>query len=280
MLEFALVFPFLLMFVVGIIDVSSMFMAESLLDEAAHRTLDRATVVINLDVNPIDADPTSYEFQRLLMARNKSNGTGVDFLSGVKVIDMSGDPAAAQGRTRLLPMRFVEDRVAGEPVTITSGIMTLIPGDCVTVLETGQVICNRESLGTTPDAPGPTQQPRLLMQKHPIKAVAVASFNGYLPFFWNKILIVEAYGYRQSIPQGPFPAWEDPQLLAEGPPLPLAEPEEPLPPPRMPEQEPFTTCVVDWGRCLQAAQNDLPLRRPFRPIDSPLTDGTCRCVLM
>jgi hypothetical protein len=111
-------------------------------------------------------------------------------------------------------------------------------------------------------------------------AVAIGRYHGYLPFFRNRTLTARSFAYRQAVPPGPFAAWEDPELLAEGPPLPFTRTDvESLPAPEMPEPEEFTVCTPDWTRCLIATNVSAQggFNRPRRPINSDFGDGTCDC---
>lgn len=278
MLEFVLVFPLLMAFVIAVLDISHYLTVESLLDEAVHRSLDKAISVSNLDVNPNGADPGSYEMQRQIMARQRSSDAGQQFLDNTKVIKTGPIGDGQTARTRLMTGTITESRVVGTPLTSTAGVIVLLPGECA-LIENGETECNRETLGTSATAPAPVQKPAHLMERHPIKVVAVATLDRYMPFLIPKTIKVKAFGYRHAVPQGPFPAWEDPQLLAEGPPVPLAGPEPPLPAPEMPDEEPLATCVVSWGRCLEETRKDSE-RRPFRPSNIPTPDGSCKCIAM
>ncbi len=279
-IQFVLIFPLLILIFAAIIDISLMFSVESLLDEAAHRAVQRAAVISNLDVNPNGARTSQYEYQRILLARTKSNASGIEFLQETKSVDVNFVSPNPQSQAKLLPLSYTQTGTAGPDTTITDGIMVLVPGDCLTVVSSGEIICNRETLGTNETYPPPAQQPAFLMRRHPIMAVAVGQYDGYLPFFRNKTLMARSYAYRQAVPPGPFAAWEDPELLAEGPPLPFKKKEvKTLPAPEMPEPEEFTVCTPNWTRCMmeteEARQSGENL--PKRPVNIDYGDGTCRC---
>lgn len=168
MLHFALVLPLLFLLVVAILDLCYFLTVESVLDAAVHRALARALSVPNLDVSPIGADPDSHGFRRLVMAREKSTGEGIAFLRETGLIRTDG-PAPGQARgTRLLTVTHTEDRTAGRPVTFEAGVMVLLPGECAWIAELERTECNRETLGTTSEAPPPMQPPAFLMESHPV----------------------------------------------------------------------------------------------------------------
>ena len=229
MLEFAITLPVFMFTIIGIMDFTQVLTVQSLLDEAANRALVRATTVPNFDVNPqaTTTDPQSqFAFKRLMLSREMSSESGMHFIDQVRLVHPEGATGNYGRMGELLQLAYTEDRQPGADVTVTSGVIVLQPGDCATVVSTSQVICNRSSLGITESAPRPIGEPADLMKNHPVRVVAVARVNGYLPFWNSRLLIGEAFGYRQPIPQGPFEAFRDPELsVAVGPPV------EDLPPP-------------------------------------------------
>lgn len=278
-LEFVLVFPLLILVVFVIVDLCLMLAVESLLDEAANRAVARSQTMINLDLDVRGEDASGTPARRLRLARRKIAREGVSFLDGVKTVDTSLQGSDDRSRARLLPWKFLE-ATSGPADPMNEGLAVLRPGECATLADEDagveEVHCNRETLGTSSEAPVPIQPPRFLMERHPIKIVAAARYRGYLPFFDRRRIVAKAYGYRQPVPAGPFAAWEDPQLLEEGPP-PATQPptRTPFPAPSTPEEDEFQ-CVVSMAKCFAESQGgDGGPRRPVnRDLDA---DGICDC---
>lgn len=279
MLEFAITLPIFLVTIVAILDFTQVMTVQALLDEAASRTLIRATTVPNFDINPKSANPNAVEFKRLVKAREKSLATGMGFMNAVRLLHPEGSTEQTGNMATLMNLRYTEDQQSGAAVDFTSGVMVLLPGDCAQVVSTSQVFCNRQTLGIADNATRPTGEPAVLMRNHPLRAIAVAQVNGYLPFWGNRLIMGEAFGYRQPIPQGPFPAFEDPELsAASGPPA--AE----VPPPVLgaPEVEPppAASCVVDAALCVQASNAASTIANTFIafcPNRAAPGPGSCPC---
>ncbi len=276
-LEFVLVFPLLLVIVFGIVDVSLMLSTESILDEAVHRSVEQAVIMINLDLDVRHELSDSYSTRRLRLAREKVAQEGLGFLDRVRTIQTSLEEPDIQARAQLLPWNFTETTATANPEVTKVGLLVLRPGECGTLIRSSAVHCNRATLGTGTTAQAPIQAQKFLMERHPIKVIAAVEYQSYLPFLQGKILLAEAYAYRQAVPQGPFAAWEDPQLLDEGPPLATQPPERtPFPAPKMPEEEEFQ-CVVSWAKCLVEMQNS-NVGAQLRPINEDVDgDGFCDC---
>jgi hypothetical protein len=273
MLEFAIGIPIFFLLVFAIIDMSSYGAIRGVTDEALRRSLEVATTVPNLDHDATKLNNTSVEYRRLALARIKVSEAGEKFLTSLKLISLQPDGDSVQ-QSRLLDLRFTE-LVRGQPIITTSKILVLRPGECLEVPQmNGQIECNRATLGTTAAELPPKQPMKFLLERHPIKVVAYVRFSGYTPFLFSAILRREAYAYRQPIPQGPFPAWEDPGLAGGSqtytpPPAlpPIGEAELPTEPPR--------SCVPNWHATITAAIDQKVAQNPVLSAPNDPVTGFC-----
>jgi hypothetical protein len=134
-------------------------------------------------------------------------------------------------------------------------------------------------LGTTPSDPAPVEVPARLLDRHPVKVVAFATFDSFTPLLFSRPFKVVQFAYRQPIPQGPFPAFEDPGLQGAVGSPPSPDDNEPLGAVELPD-EPVPPCVPDWGRCLtESAGTSNPVRKSVIPAHwlPAEPDGSCRC---
>ncbi|MFN8391910.1 MAG: TadE/TadG family type IV pilus assembly protein [Bdellovibrionota bacterium] len=273
MLEFSIAAPVLMVAILGFFDIIQWLSVKQALDEAAVRAADYAATVPNLDIDPTGLDPASYEFKRLMLARQKSNNAGYEFLHNSGLISVPNRSTGTAGVT--YDAVYTEDRDAGDPVDVASPIMVLLPGDCATVSGTGETICNRDGMGAPGGAGRPQSSPARLLERHSIMAIGTAQTRGFLPYFGSKVIRTVQYAPRQSIPQAPFAAPEDPLLITGAQPTPYATPPAELGAPVMPTP-PAVSCVVNALRCTQSAvQSSYPFCP--RPDDGGTGTGICEC---
>ena len=208
MMEFAIVFPLFLLITMVIVDFGRASTLRSVVDEAISRTLKRAVSVANLDVEqdgPPQLASSDVQYRRLEVSKKLAAQEGLDFLASVDLLHLQDDSAQTSKRgAKLLDLTYTDTTVSGPPAQETAKLMVLRPGECATVPSTGGTECNRETLGTSSADPAPTQRMDLLMERHPIKVVAYAQIDSYVPFLFKAPLRIEAFGYRQAIPEGQF----------------------------------------------------------------------------
>lgn len=274
MVHFAIVVPLLFLFALVIIDFSYTLTVESLLDEAVHRTVTQAVTVSNLDIDPTNKDLTDPEFRRFVQGRIQAIDLGTRFLDSTRMVYTKNNPPASTDATRLLEISYSETRTTGTPPDIKEGIMILLPGECARVTETGETVCNRETLGSSNTDPAPQQPPAFLMETHPIKAFAIVNVDTYTPFLDGRKIRVQAYAYREPIPQGPFA--HDTEVTIENPPpapTPVGTPGPTPPAPAAPTPLPL---VCEVMRCV----NDQLLTAPpsrYPIVNVTDADGYCIC---
>ncbi len=184
-------------------------------------------------------------------------------------------PNVAEGpEATAQPIVYTEQPRTGAPATVESTIMVLLPGECASITSSARIVCNREDFGTSPSDPPPAVSKARLMETHPIKVVAVAEVNGVLPWLGRRTIEAQTFSYRQPIPRSPFSEAIDPLLSAGGTEADPVGPPPSLPAPAMATPTPFSSCVVDWGKCLQKAAQ---FGRSYCPIDRNEQDGKCAC---
>ncbi len=280
LIEFAIVFPLLMMFIVAIIDYSRYSSLEVSVRESLYEAMEVAITVPNLDVDPRDRPVSDFDYQRLKLARSKSIKAGLSYVEKFALASLASDQDTnTEASARLLDLVFNEDRLAGGATeTETTKLAVLMPGECVIVPSMNHTECNRKSLKTTASEPAPKANPRYLIKNHPVKTVAFFKLKSYIPILFSKPVKVEYYAYREQIPQGPFPAFEDPGLLAGERPQ-EAEEIEPLKELELPEEE--LDCIPNWAGALAntaVAQEFDPGYSPERPVNIPslLNPAVCK----
>jgi len=271
LLEFAVVCPILMICVLGYFDIARVLTVQSILDEATGRAAARAKVVTNLDYNPRELDSTSTEFKRLVMAREKANEDGAQFLVNSGLVSVPNRSTGPEAKVDTLT--YTETPRAGNPSVLEGSVIVLLPGDCAAIPARGETICNRKTLGLAAGDPRPFGAPSTLMQNHPVMAVAVGEVNGFLPWIGRRVIVSDAYAFRQPIPQSPFPAHEDPLLSGGGQEPPPDAPPTLLPAAEMPTPEPGA-CVVSAEKCVATAVNE---GKPRCPGSIPDAEGVCEC---
>ncbi len=280
LIEFAIVFPLLMMFIVAIIDYSRYSSLKVSIRESLYEAMEVAITVPNLDIDPRDKPVADFDYQRLKLARSKSTKAGLSYVEKFALASLaSDDDTDTEASARLLDLVFTEDRLAGGTTeTETTKLAILLPGECVFVPSMNHTECNRKSLKTTASEPAPKANPQYLIKNHPVKTVAFFKLKSFIPVLFSKPMKVEYYAYREQIPQGPFPAFEDPGLLAGELPT---EPEEvePLKELELPEEE--LDCTPNWAGALEGTfrrQQDDPEYNAERPINapSPADPSVCR----
>lgn len=248
--QFAIVFPLFMLFIVVLIDFGRFSSLKGVVQEGVHRAVERSVTVPNLDIDPRGMYSADVEYQRLKLAREKAAETGQGFISSVGLIytKMDSELTGING-PQLLDIVFTEDRLSDTPEEIRGKVAILMPGECAFVPKLNHTECNRQTLGTTEGDPAPVEAPKRLIERHPVKAVAFATFDSFTPVLFNRPFKIEQYAYRQPIPQGPFPAFEDPGLSGGYGSPPDPEDNQPLGAVELPD-EPVPQCVPDWGECI------------------------------
>lgn len=276
LLEFAIVFPLFAVLVLAIIDFGRASTLRAVVDEAVSQTLTVALSVPNLDVNQIGppqlaADEVRY--QRMQAARILSEDRGLGFLRSVGQLNVEPDnQQTGTTAARLHDLVYTDNLVANGPAEVRTKLMVLRPGECAEVPTLGVTECNRQTLGLSAADPTPSRPPEALMERHPIKVVAYATFDSYLPFFFDAPIRIEGFGYRQPIPEAPFSepinqrfGINDP--LAVSAPTPL----QPLGRPVMPEADAEGCDTPEWWG--QAIQRSRDQGKPYAP---RLVGGICK----
>ena len=204
MIQFALIFPLLMLIIMGFLDLARYFATLAVLNAGAERGLNQALKISNLDVDYRGKSPTDVEYLRFREARERVVNAAIVMPRATIV----GDTASAD-QIRLRPMTVTD---AGftlapgdvDPAPYTAGAMVLRPGECANVLGYG-LRCNRDTLHLGPTDPPPPTSPGELMKTHPVQVVLRAEMKSYLPFFDKYTVFGQAIGYREvDVPRGPF----------------------------------------------------------------------------
>lgn len=275
MLEFAIAAPVLFVAILGFFDIIQWMSVKQMLDEAVGHAGQIASTVPNLDIDATGEDSNGVPFKRLVMARNKANQAGADFLSSLGgTIGLPGNPTGSSGNA--FEFVYTEDRQLGDPVEFRSAVMTLLPGDCATVPALGEQVCNDQNMGHPLGGGRPVGTSQRLMEKHAIEIVAFARTNGFLPWAGSRVIRSAFYTARQPVPKAPFGADEDPLLSTGGEPTPYATPGDPLPAAETATPTPLS-CVPDAAKCVKASvvANDGKPQAPQNLYDA--MDGKCAC---
>jgi hypothetical protein len=273
MLEFAIASPALLLAVFGFCDIIQWMNVKQMLDEAVARTAFTCSTMPNLDIDAQGHNSSDYEFKRLVMAREKCNTAGTDFLRRVGTVGIPGESSGSSGNA--LELTYTEDRQTGDPVVFHSPVMALLPGDCATITETGEKDCNNQDMDFPDGETRPSGTSRRLLERHKILVVAYARTTGVLPVIGSRTIHSVRLIGRQPIPQTPFPADEDPLLSTGGFPTPYPTPGDPLPIAPEPTSTPLT-CTVDAEKCLRLSVKFQIFACPANIVDP--VDGKCTCV--
>lgn len=276
MLEFALVFPCFMLCALLIIDFGQVSAMRAVVDEAISRSMTRAISIANFDVNqtgPPQLDAGELRYRRMQVARTLASVEGIRFLESVGQFNTDPDNLQTDvSGARLHDIVYEDSSVANGPATMVSKLMVLRPGECAQVPSLGITECNRETLGQGPTASLPAQSPAFLMERHPVKVFAYASVDSYTPFLFKAPIKVQAFGYRQSIPEAPFSAeiseeYGLDEVWANVPPAPLP----PFGRPVLPE-EPEGDCGTQemWAQAIQRSRDQ---GKPYVP---RLVGGSCK----
>lgn len=200
LLQFALVFPILMLFAVGFIDLARVLAIRGVLTKGAQDGLAVAMTVPNLDVDIKDLPTSDVEYSRYLEARRRVIAAATGLPLGT-LLTNSGTPSSA----RLLSFTYADPNSAGPPsMTVFDGAM-LRPGERVQI--TGSTPPRYVGHGTViPDPSGnpPPQPQAMLMAREPILVELHAEVDFFLPFFDNIVVSGSASGFREKIPRGPF----------------------------------------------------------------------------
>jgi len=281
MVEFAIAFPVFMMFVVVIIDLGRVSSLSSVIRESMATGIKTATSVANLDVDPRGVPKADYGYMRSKIARKLVEDSALKLVAGLGGVSTESDAAIAAADTpKFYDIVITENRITDGPDATTYKIAVLLPGECATVPALGITECNRETLGTSNTDPFPAQPAEFLIKKHPVKLLAFAHFNSFTPWLFNNYHKFEQFGFRQPIPQGPFPTKIDPQPYSE---LKAAmEPGDTRPKgnAQLPGEDP-KQCVPDWTFCIKqsiaATTSQYKKQVPTYWLPSPSGDGICGC---
>lgn len=204
LIQFALIFPLLMLIIMGFLDLARYFATLAVLNAGAERGLNQALKIANLDVDYRFKSPTDPEYLRFREARERIVAAAIVMPRATIV----GDTTSAD-QIRLRPITITD---AGftlapgdiDPAPYTAGAMVLRPGECAAVDGFG-TRCNRSTLHLGPTDPAPPTSPGELMKTHPVQVVLRAEMKSYLPFFDKYAVFGQAIGYREvDVPRGPF----------------------------------------------------------------------------
>lgn len=243
-LRILLVAAFALFIALAVVDLRMASHVGSLLDEAARRSAVRAAASSDLAPVPSGPGAEAAEFRRLLKARRETGRVGADFLEDDGTVNADYNRDVPGAWAALLPLRHAEGRPSRTPFVVVAGVMVLRPGECATPLRGGDRYCNDGSPDGRDDA-----QPA-------VEAVAVAEFDGILPFLRGARIAAKARERLRPDSAGNN-ASPRPQEVVMG-------------------RRGRFDCVVDWSRCFRTAgpYGD----HPAFPVGSDDDgDGYCDC---
>lgn len=198
MVEFALVLPLLMIFTIGLIDLSRVYALKAILNKGAEEGLNIALKIPNLDEDIQNLDPGSVEYQRYLQARNVVIARATSLPLGTLFTD-SNTPSMAQ----LTDFVYRDPNPTGPDIIRSSRAAIIRPGERIEigVFNSGKWSYHKTLPGTgTP----PPQSPDLLLKSHPMIVELRATIRPMTPFIGELNVRSRAMGYREEIPKGPL----------------------------------------------------------------------------
>lgn len=198
-IEFIFVIPLLLIFLFFLLDYSHRLSILSIVDEAVYRAVQKASIIPDLDINPSGIDANSEKDKKLETAKSKAIKEGLNFLESTSLVDTSLKQKDSFQTASLFTLAYKERKTTRQAKNMEDTILILLPGDCATVIETQQSICNEINVSNTEDPTISETSPSSLMKRHPIKAVAVVKLTHLLPFWGTSEIVIESYAFREPV---------------------------------------------------------------------------------
>lgn len=211
MIEFALVFPVFVCFVLAFIDLTRVIAVQGLLTYAAEEAMQDALVMPNTDVDVRTADPASPDYRRFVLARQRLIQGSTKFLLQTSLLTASGTPSSAQ----LVQFTYEDPAPPGgtAPPPFSADVALLRPAERVRV---GDPASTTYLDNVSYPYPGPgVSEPSMgrLLQTQPVVVEFRARVHAYTPFLGDIVTRGVAQGFRQPIPRSPLPD-EDPSIAA------------------------------------------------------------------
>ena len=203
MIEFALVIPVLILFVLAFVDLVRVIAVQGILVHVAEQTLQVASTMPNFDVDIRTSDPNSPEYQRFMLARQRIFQDAAKLPLQTLLTD-SGTPSAAQ----LIRFSYEDPAPSGggpAPAPFSADVAILRPGEHVKV---GDVTSTTYFDHETYPFPGTgINEPSLerLLKTQPIIIEIRARVSTFTPAIGTITTKGVAQGFRDPIPQGPMP---------------------------------------------------------------------------
>ena len=206
LVQFALVLPLLLIFVLAIMDVVRIFTAQALLNKGAADGVHAAVMMSNLDLDYRGLNPTtSVDYSRFQEARRRVLSAAMS----IPVSTLLSDPDTPSSM-QLQKFSMTDVGLTQDVDPVVSGAGLIRPGERIKDVDDDTWIDH----GTYPprtDGSAPNQSPEMLMQNFPVEVRLEAKIKIFstplLPFLPQTLTIhSRAIGYRELyVPKGPLP---------------------------------------------------------------------------
>ncbi len=199
--EFALVLPVLILFVLAFIDLVRVIAVQGILTHAAEQTLEVAVTMPNFDVDIRSAIPASAEYQRFLLARSRIIQDATKLPLQTLLSDSANDSTA-----QLVKFTYEDPAQGGVvPIPFSADVAILRPGEQVKIGDAASTMMFNHETYPFPGA-GVTE-PKLdrLMRSQPIIVEMRAKIFTFTPILGDIYAKGVAQGFRDPIPRGPMP---------------------------------------------------------------------------
>ena len=255
MIEFALVFPVLVILLLFFCDVARVIAVNALLTYAAEETMQQTLTMPNFDVDNRTADPNSPEYQRYLLARRRILQGATRFLLQTSLVTDGNTPSSAQ----LMQFTYGEpaNRGGAQP-PVSADVAVLRPGERVRVGDAASAEFLEHNAYPYPGDGIVEPSMERLLGKLPIVVEFRARVQTFTPMLGDIVVRGVAQGYRDLIPRGPMPD-EDPAIMASATVWPSPTPS----PTAYPYPEPAASptpggCVVTAALFVQCKSMSVP----------------------
>ena len=203
LMQFAIVFPLLILFIFGVVDFARFFTLQSILNKGAEDGARAAATMPNLDIDLRGLTTADDDYKQFAEARRRVLTAAESYPESTLVTDID-----TPSPSKLIPFYMTDSALslaAGEqPPIVRAGAALIRPGERVEFGETQPYTWIEHQL-FPPGSGGvlPPQNMAALMKEFPVEVHVRATLNMILPL--GTITVTgSSVGWHGRVPRGPF----------------------------------------------------------------------------
>ena len=199
MVEFALVMPFFILLVFGLIDISRYFAYQAILNKGAENGINLAMKIPNLDVDLTTEQQGSINYLRYQQARDLVLNTASEFPLRTLFSDSNQQDGTLVSLATLESFTYPDNDSNGLAHNYDAAL--IFPAESIILDSTGGSIEHKTLPSSSPSS---AQGKQNLLKQHPVILKLRARIKPISPFVQPITIESTAMGFREEVPRGPL----------------------------------------------------------------------------